>query len=178
MQFCLWRIYWGWDVPSRPGRPGPREKDQRKWACLKVNMPREIYSEVMETVEMAKRLGIDACNTTEALRMICAEFRATWGVIHEEMSTPQTAYQEVVRTAYERDGWKCLLCGAYSNLTPHHITPRSHLGEDRLENLATLCMRCHNGVTDRTGVGWREIKEELLEKIGVECEIYSNRPSG
>ena len=47
------------------------------------------------------------------------------------------------RLAKERDGWTCVCCGlpAYE---AHHIEPFSLGGPDTLENLATLCAKCHD----------------------------------
>ena len=45
-----------------------------------------------------------------------------------------------------RDGWRCQLCGARSNLEVHHQEFRSHSGDDSEENLITLCAACHAGV--------------------------------
>lgn len=46
-------------------------------------------------------------------------------------------------TMLERDGNKCLKCGATSDLTIDHILPRSKGGEDTLENIQTLCLKCN-----------------------------------
>jgi 5-methylcytosine-specific restriction endonuclease McrA len=54
----------------------------------------------------------------------------------------ETLRQQILR----RDGWRCQLCGAMSNLEIHHKDFRSHSGHDSEENLITLCTRCHAGV--------------------------------
>jgi 5-methylcytosine-specific restriction endonuclease McrA len=51
----------------------------------------------------------------------------------------ETLRQQILR----RDGWRCLLCGAMSNLEVHHREFRSHSGHDSEENLITLCTTCH-----------------------------------
>jgi len=48
-----------------------------------------------------------------------------------------------------RDGWRCQLCGAMSNLEVHHTEFRSHSGRDAEENLITLCAACHARVHRR-----------------------------
>ena len=53
------------------------------------------------------------------------------------------AYQELKRKVLERDGWKCQSCGQATELQVHHITRRSGLGDDSLENLISLCVVCH-----------------------------------
>jgi len=52
-------------------------------------------------------------------------------------------YQALRKRVLERDGWRCQSCGALRNLHVHHMQPRSRLGTDRLQNLITLCARCH-----------------------------------
>lgn len=43
----------------------------------------------------------------------------------------------------ERDGEKCVDCGATGNLEVHHIIPRKDGGSDHPANLKTLCHDCH-----------------------------------
>lgn len=46
-----------------------------------------------------------------------------------------------------RDGCKCKMCGKDNCiLEVHHITPRKFKGADTLNNLITLCSKCHNAV--------------------------------
>ena len=66
---------------------------------------------------------------------------------------PGEAYRRLVNTIYERDGWRCLKCRLRHALTPHHVIPRSQGGDDAADNLATLCVSCHDGMN---GGGWRE----------------------
>jgi ATP-dependent DNA helicase RecQ len=51
----------------------------------------------------------------------------------------ETLRQQILR----RDGWRCQLCGAMSNLEVHHKEFRGHVGEDSEVNLITLCDKCH-----------------------------------
>ncbi len=50
------------------------------------------------------------------------------------------------RTALERDGYTCQLCGARRDLHVHHVRYRSRGGHDGPENLLTLCCACHEAV--------------------------------
>jgi 5-methylcytosine-specific restriction endonuclease McrA len=45
---------------------------------------------------------------------------------------------------YERDGWRCVACGARRPLDPAHVMKRSRGGSDDLDNLLTLCRACHD----------------------------------
>ena len=53
------------------------------------------------------------------------------------------AYQELCRQVLQRDSWRCQHCGNRTNLQVHHITLRSRSGDDVIENLITLCLKCH-----------------------------------
>lgn len=49
----------------------------------------------------------------------------------------------------ERDRYTCKRCGRqYGDVTPHHIVPRDQEGPNVLENLITLCSKCHDWVED------------------------------
>jgi 5-methylcytosine-specific restriction endonuclease McrA len=47
------------------------------------------------------------------------------------------------RVLYERDGHRCVICGANSDLTADHIIPVSRGGTKDLDNLQTLCAACN-----------------------------------
>ena len=53
------------------------------------------------------------------------------------------SYEELRQQVLRRDGWRCQLCGALSNLEVHHKEFRSQSGDDSEENLITLCAECH-----------------------------------
>lgn len=56
--------------------------------------------------------------------------------------------RKLQREVLERDGFTCQICGAFTQAPPHHIVYRSHLGDDTMENLITLCISCHRKVHD------------------------------
>ena len=49
----------------------------------------------------------------------------------------------VSRSVKERDGFRCIKCGATENLEVHHIIPVSKGGSNSMRNLITLCHNCH-----------------------------------
>lgn len=53
------------------------------------------------------------------------------------------SWQKVRREALERDGNRCVMCGSIENLEAHHIHPVSEGGVAQIDNLKTLCKRCH-----------------------------------
>jgi 5-methylcytosine-specific restriction endonuclease McrA len=54
------------------------------------------------------------------------------------------SYEALRQQILRRDGWRCQLCGAMSNLEVHHKQFRSRSGDDSEENLITLCTACHH----------------------------------
>ena len=58
-------------------------------------------------------------------------------------------WRKLSKQTKKRDGWKCQKCynkgGKYGNaeLHAHHIVPKSKGGDDKLSNLITLCVECH-----------------------------------
>ena len=50
------------------------------------------------------------------------------------------------RAVFERDGWRCVMCGRAGRLEVDHITPlQSEPGQDPYDpnGLQTLCRACH-----------------------------------
>lgn len=47
------------------------------------------------------------------------------------------------RAVYARDGWRCILCDSTEGLQVHHVILRSQGGSDLVQNLVTLCWKCH-----------------------------------
>ena len=56
------------------------------------------------------------------------------------------SYERLRQQILRRDGWRCQICGVMSNLEVHHKSFRGQGGDDRDENLITLCCRCHASV--------------------------------
>jgi len=53
------------------------------------------------------------------------------------------SYTKLRTQILRKDGWKCQACGSLRQLQVHHKQFRSHSGEDRENNLITLCSGCH-----------------------------------
>jgi 5-methylcytosine-specific restriction endonuclease McrA len=64
------------------------------------------------------------------------------------------SYEELRQQVLRRDGWRCQLCGALSNLEVHHKEFRSQSGGDSEENLMTLCAECHGRIHRGETNGW------------------------
>jgi hypothetical protein len=65
----------------------------------------------------------------------------------------------------ERDGRKCLLCGATQDLEIDHVIPVTDGGKSEIENLQTLCHRCHHADKGSLHVDFRKpfVKEHCRE---------------
>jgi hypothetical protein len=82
----------------------------------------------------------------------CNELRKWKGRALEESPLDQVGtptlkwvpWSEIKARALERDGGRCAQCGSTENLEAHHIEPVSEGGIPSLENILTLCWRCHH----------------------------------
>jgi len=62
----------------------------------------------------------------------------------EGQTTPAKAdWAELRPAVLERDGHRCTQCGSTENLHVHHCRARRRGGTDQMDNLQTLCERCH-----------------------------------
>jgi len=52
-------------------------------------------------------------------------------------------YEQLRNQVLRRDGWRCKVCGAMSNLEVHHQEFPSQTGDESSQNLITLCSACH-----------------------------------
>lgn len=80
---------------------------------------------------------------TRFLNEICEHAMSRLRPRQPRIQLDPEAYKALCREVLNRDGWRCQNCGASENLQVHHIQSRSELGNDRLENLITLCADCH-----------------------------------
>jgi 5-methylcytosine-specific restriction endonuclease McrA len=76
----------------------------------------------------------------------------------------RSAWQKLRRAARLRDGNCCVACGSSERLSVHHLVP----GSDVLEDLVTLCSRCHR----------REDKRKAPAKEAVFLEVKGATPTG
>jgi len=66
---------------------------------------------------------------------------------YQRKNNPRIGLKANRRLCFKRDGFTCQLCGRKSSLVAHHIDNVSpHITPDannRIDNLITLCQRCH-----------------------------------
>jgi len=53
------------------------------------------------------------------------------------------------KSIYRRDGYRCALCDSSQGLQIHHVVHRGQGGTDSPQNLITLCSYCHSHVHGR-----------------------------
>ena len=67
-------------------------------------------------------------------------------------------WNNLCKMCFKRDKSTCYRCGKHERkMTIHHINPRPK-GPDELDNLITLCLRCHDFVEERAYTTLFEIK--------------------
>lgn len=153
-------------------RPSPNERDQRRWTTYRVALPREGVAELWEEARELMRRFLGVEGEAPVIEAIAQEIISTLAPMveaqREELS--QTAEGRFRLAVLERDGWKCLLCGARKALQVHHIVPRAHCSGEKMVdpgNGATLCARCHSVITlaRETGQSWQGMEGRLREAI-------------
>jgi 5-methylcytosine-specific restriction endonuclease McrA len=69
----------------------------------------------------------------------------------------------ISRAVYQRDDWRCRHCRNREGLHPHHVVYKSHGGADTLDNIVTLCWKCHRAVHD--GFLRVDAYEKLIDNV-------------
>ena len=67
-------------------------------------------------------------------------------------------------TAFDRDGWKCVVCGATNNLEMDHAVALMNGGPNDLTNLYCLCHSCHVAKT-RLDYSMRKYRKQLARSL-------------
>ena len=52
-------------------------------------------------------------------------------------------WDNIRRQVYQRDGYRCALCGKKEKLHAHHIVPVKISRDNSLSNLVSVCNKCH-----------------------------------
>lgn len=78
----------------------------------------------------------------------------------------QRAVERLRPRIYERDGWRCVYCGAKDGpLRVDHDVPVSKGGTDFLKNLMTACEDCDTLKGTMTGRQFRRLLERTGAKL-------------
>ena len=70
--------------------------------------------------------------------------------------------QKTKRIVYERDGQRCIFCGA-PGLPEAHVVPRSHGGLGIEQNIVTACRQCHDKLDN--SVHRQQMLQEAAEHL-------------
>ena len=85
------------------------------------------------------------------------------GLLSSKKTKERDAYEELYKQFWnlrrdqvlERDRYRCRMCGSGSSLSVDHIKSRGAGGTDEMENLRSLCCKCHEIRTNYVHL-WRE----------------------
>lgn len=71
--------------------------------------------------------------------------------------------------AIKRDGFKCSECGKDKNLRVHHVKPVCYGGSDSLDNLITLCQKCHvsKHISNRNSTISFKVQDATAQRIRI-----------
>ena len=58
--------------------------------------------------------------------------------------------EKIRNEIFQRDKYKCIICGSTQNLEIDHIIPFSKGGKTEMKNLQTLCKSCNKKKKDKT----------------------------
>jgi len=104
----------------------------------------------------------------------------------ECMSTDADGWDAVRRTVLERDDYACRFCGITDDehreeygrgLHAHHVIPEADGGEDRPENLITVCGSCHRTLEDTHGRAVADMKrrEDYADDLEGVTRVWRER---
>lgn len=71
------------------------------------------------------------------------EHNSAWAETPFVSKTPRKFSWVRKVTAFDRDGWKCVVCGATNNLEMDHAVALMNGGNNEVDNLYCLCHTCH-----------------------------------
>ena len=91
-------------------------------------------------------------------------------VITKEVKKMHAGISNLTRKeVYRRDGYRCALCDCTHGLQVHHAIPRGHGGSNAVQNLITLCDRCHAAAhgldLDGTGITADDMEQMIVEYL-------------
>lgn len=131
-----------WLAAYRRGAPlgsfRGRNRDDVHWAKTEASLAR-----LVERKRIKLQVGpLESCYSGPVLTALILN----WGTVRPKRS----AIPLKVRVAvYERDGNRCVNCGATERLSLDHVIPWSHGGSDHVGNLQTMCVSCNSSKSNR-----------------------------
>lgn len=65
-------------------------------------------------------------------------------------------WDKIRKSVYQRDGYRCVMCGKKGKIHAHHIVPVTISKDNSMNNLVSVCESCHRKLED---VGFKILKE-------------------
>ena len=65
-------------------------------------------------------------------------------------------WDTIRKRVYQRDGYRCVMCGKKGKLHAHHIVPVRISKDNSMNNLVSVCNECHRKLEE---VGFKILKE-------------------
>lgn len=131
------------DVEMREFLSSILEREVTETASYKTQI-QSILDTVECDVENGRLADVVGCSKSYVARFEYDEDRKQaiereWWREYRKESVSSAMREQIVR----RDNNQCRRCGSTDNLQVHHITPVTAGGENKDQNLATLCKECH-----------------------------------
>jgi len=128
--------------------------ESRRFCSKQCKCKDKDYRELMDTVlrnQVKTEKQIDQCkemgksnngkHNSKETEFKCEEQNPNWKGGTEKYRGKDWKIQR--EKALKRDGYACRRCDTKDNLTVHHLTRYSKSKDNSLDNLITLCRRCH-----------------------------------
>ena len=136
--------------------------------CVEVERRRSAYNRAKGNTLPQRRRAVGLCITCGNSLDIANRVRCSACLQKNRLKYARSKYGENGAKAMERDRCECQLCGVISHLHAHHIDGKGYDSPEpnnALENLITLCNRCHYGITLLTTRGVNRARAiELLSE--------------
>lgn len=141
--------------PSRPHTARPGRVPGANWLRARY------WDDNRNVTDIAVELGVNPNSVTKALYRHGIPIKPRHLAYEGKPKRAREFSASLRRHIMERDGFRCLLCGATDSLEVHHIVPVRIGGKTSIANGATVCVACHNQI------GFCELRwvGPLLEKV-------------
>lgn len=158
----------------RNKRYRPARRDNRKASTQKGKIYPTILQKKQAIVRVIKQLKKWVNFTTIYLEDVAIDIR----VLINGFKPPGWVYRQSTRldenlrlAVLKRDRCTCMLCGRTDGRKEvHHIKPRRLHGSDTVENLITLCVKCHEkvtGVEEQYMAMFYQITESTYDRLNI-----------
>lgn len=150
----------------RENRPELHREAAGVW--VRIQLPADLYDKYSEVLNLFRFLmGKRAPTDSEVWEMWMADtLEGLVPTMQERMSRRPDGdeWLEKIR----RGEFRCRECGAWADLQQHHVIPRSKGARGYAGPLVTLCVNCHQQVTEHWGGNYRD----YAKKWGFGPEVY------